>query len=79
MQSKVPLYPYGAKLDTNFDTMRILIGVQFLLVKPLSCKAFPILFNNNGLCGCSEMGAAEPFCIFAHKPFNKRSFRVCIF
>jgi hypothetical protein len=53
--------------------MRITISVLFLFVKSLIYKAFSILFNDNRLCGCSETSAAEPFSIFAGKPFNERS------
>ena len=49
--------------------MRITIGVQFLFAKSLICKAFPILFNDNRLCGCSETSAAEPVFIFVGKDY----------
>ena len=42
--------------------MRIKVGVQFLFAKAPICKGFPILFNDNRLCGDSEMVASELFC-----------------
>lgn len=53
--------------------MRILVGVQFLFIKSLICKAFSILFNDIRLCGTPETVAAEPFSFSHTTPFNKRS------
>ena len=39
------------KLDTNFDTMRIMIGVQFLFEEVTIFKAFHIHFNDKRLYG----------------------------
>ena len=52
------------KLGTNFDTMGIMVGVQFLFEKAPICKGYPIPFNENRLYGDSETAAAEPvvFC-----------------
>ncbi len=52
------------KLDTNFDTMGIMVGVQFLFVNALICKVFPIPFNENRLYSDSETVAAEPVVFF---------------
>lgn len=41
--------------------MRIESGVQFLFAKVPICKGFPILFNDNRLCGYSETSAVELF------------------
>ena len=61
------------KLDTNFDTMGIMVGVQFLFVNALICKVFPIPFNENRLYGDSETVAAEPVVFCPAIPFNERS------
>ena len=53
--------------------MRIGIGVQFLFIKSLTYKDFSILFNDNRLCGDSEMVAAEPFSFSPITLFNERS------
>lgn len=41
--------------------MSIEAGVQFLFAKAPIYKGFPIPFNDNRLCGDSEMVAAETF------------------
>ena len=54
--------PSGApQLDTNFDTMGIEAGVQFLFAKAPVCKGFHIPFNESMLCGYSETSAVELF------------------
>ena len=50
------------KLDTDFDTMRIEVGVQFLFAKAPVYKDFPILFKESRLYGNRDMVAVEPFC-----------------
>ena len=66
--------PSGApQLDTNFDTMGIEAGVQFLFVKAPVYKDFSIPFNESRLYGNREMVAVEPFCVFAYELFNERS------
>ena len=57
--------------------MSIEAGVRFLFVKasikaPI-CKVFSILFNDNRLCGDSEMVTVEPFPFCPSIPFNERS------
>ena len=61
------------KPDTNFDTLRISIGVRFLFAKTLIYKAFSILFNDIRLCGTPETVAAEPFSFSPITPFDERS------
>ncbi len=53
--------------------MRIEVGVQFLFVKAPIYKDFPIPFNDNRLCGDSEMVTVEPFPFYPSIPFNERS------
>lgn len=53
--------------------MRILIGVQFLFIKSLICKAFSTLFNDIRLCGAPKTVVAEPFSFSPITPFNEGS------
>ena len=52
--------------------MCILIGVRFLFIKSLICKAFSILFDDIRLCGALKTVAAEPFSFSPITPFNER-------
>lgn len=53
--------------------MSILIGVQFLFIKSLICKAFSTLFNDIRLCGVPKTVAAEPATFYSNSHFNERS------
>ena len=53
--------------------MSIEAGVQFLFVKALVYKDFPIPFNESRLYGNRKTVAVEPFCFFAYELFNERS------
>ena len=52
--------------------MSIEVGVQFLFVKALVYKDFPIPFNESRLYGNRKTVAVEPFCVFAYELFNER-------
>lgn len=53
--------------------MSIEAGVQFLFVKALVYKDFPIPINESRLHGGSEMVTVEPFPFYPSIPFNERS------
>ncbi len=53
--------------------MSIEAGVQFLFVKALVYKDFPIPINESRLYGGFEMVTVEPFPFYPSIPFNERS------
>ncbi len=61
------------KPDTNFDTMRILIGVLFLFTETAVYKGFPTQFNESRLYGNFETVSTEPFPFYSFILFNERS------